>query len=100
MVRHDQLILIQKHVSDSDSLIQQAAGISPHVENQAIEARSVQLFESVRDFAVSCFIETGQTDVPNPRLEHESDVHRVPRYLVSRNCKDQWLLITFAADGD
>ncbi len=96
MVRNDQLVFIQKHVADSDRLIQQATGVRAHVQNQAIKRGGIELFQRIRDFAIRRLVESRQPDVADARLQHEGDVHGMARNLVARHGEDELFRIAFA----
>ncbi len=99
-MRHDQLVLVQEHVANRDRFIQQAAGVPAHVQNQAVEGEGIQLFQRVGNLAVRGLVKPRQADIANARLEHEGDIHGMPRYFVSRHSENQLLAITFTRNGD
>ncbi len=96
MMRNDQLVLVQEHVANRDRFIQQAARVSAHVQDQAIQRRRIQLLQRIRDLAIRRFVKSRQPDIANARLQHEGDIDRMPRYLVARHGENQLLRITFA----
>src|SRR5260370_1370038 len=49
MMRNDQLVLVQEHVANRDRLIQQAARVPAHVQDQAIQRGRIQLLQCIRD---------------------------------------------------
>ena len=46
VMRNDELIFVEEHVADGYGFVQQAAGIAAHVEDEAIELRSVKLLRA------------------------------------------------------
>ena len=45
VVRNDQLVLVQEHVRNRDSFVQQTAGIAAQIQNESIEFRCIQIFQ-------------------------------------------------------
>src|SRR5260370_1233165 len=52
MMRNDQLVLVQEHVANRDRLIQQAARVPAHVQDQAIQRGRIQLLQCIRDLEI------------------------------------------------
>src|SRR5882672_4336308 len=100
MVRDDELILVEEHIADGYGFIEQAARISAHIENQAIERRRVKLLQGVSDFAVGRFVKARKANVSDAGLEQESNVHRMTGNFVAGDGEDEGLGIAFAGDGD
>ncbi len=48
VMRNDQLILVEEHVGNGHGFVQQAAGISAQVEDQAVELGGIQILQGVR----------------------------------------------------
>jgi hypothetical protein len=96
MVRNDQLVLVQEHVTNRDGLIQQAARVPAHIQNQAIQRGGIKLPKRIGNFAIGRFIESRQADVADAGLQHEGDVHGMPRNLVTGHGKYELFGIAFA----
>src|SRR5260370_1016666 len=96
MMRNDQLVLVQEHVANRDRLIQQAARVPAHVQDQAIQRGRIQLLQCIRDLAIRRLVKSRQPDIANARLQHERAVHRMPRDLIARHRETQLRGITFA----
>ena len=95
MVRHNELILIEEHVRDGNSLVQQASGIAAQVENQSIQIRVVELLQCCRKFRIGLFVECGKPYVPDSRPDLKRHVHRMLGNLIARNREAERLRITF-----
>ena len=49
---HDQLVLVQEHVGNGHGFIQQAAGISAQIKNNAVELGGIQIFQRHGEFGI------------------------------------------------
>src|SRR5258708_7599248 len=100
MVRNDELILVEKHIANGHGFIEKAAGIPAHVENQAVERRSVELLQRVSDFMVSSFVKPGEADIADTGFEQKRDIHGVARNFVARHGENQRLRISFTRNSN
>src|SRR5580704_6631580 len=57
VIGDNELTLFEEHVADSHSFVEQAAGISAKIENQAVKGSGAEILESVSNFTVGGFVE-------------------------------------------
>ena len=97
VMRDDQLVLIEEHVRDRDSLVEQASGIAAQVEDEAVELGHVQHLQGGCHITICIFaFESGQTDIPDARPHEKCDVHCMAGNLIARQSEVHRRILAFA----
>ena len=97
MIGHDELVLLEEHVTDGDGFVEETAGIPPHVEDESVERVGPKLLEGLSDFAVGCFVKLRKTDVPDAGFNQEGDVYGVTWDLVTRHGEEKRLSVALTS---
>ena len=92
------MAFLQELVSYADAFAQQAAWISPQIENQPLKI--AKLIQSFRNFFFRRLVEARHVQVANARPDQEMHVYAVARNLVAYQRKLHGLLHAFARDAD
>ena len=100
MIRNDELILFEEHITDGDGFVQKATGIAAHVEDESIESVGAEFLEGVGDFAVGGFIELRKTNVADAGFDEEGDVHGMTGDFIASNGEEDGIGVAFASDGN
>src|SRR5882757_2999695 len=98
VVRDDELIFVEEHIANGYGFIEQAAGVTAHIEDQAVERRRVELLQCVCYLAVSGLVETGKANIADTGLQQEGDVHGMAGDFVARHGEDERLGVAFAGN--
>src|ERR1700674_1035912 len=97
-LRDDHRSLLQEFVSHAYGLIEQPAGISPQVKDQAFEFAETR--ERVRYFTAGRCMEAMEVYVADAGSDLKCQVHRVARDLIADYAKLHGVFGAFAGDGD
>ena len=82
---NDQLILVEEHVGNGHGFVQQAAGISAQVQNEAVELRGIQILQRHGQFGIGGLVESGKLDVADPGLEFKIEVDGMLGNFIARH---------------
>ncbi len=100
MVEDDEIVLVEKHVRHTDSLVQQAATVVAQIEDQSIELWIIELLHRVGQIAVGRFVERGDAHIADAWPNHRKILDAGARNFVANHGDFDRLVPTFARDGD
>ena len=70
VMRNHNFVFVQKHVGQTDGLVEQSAAVVAQVNDESIELGEIELLQCFRHVAVSGFVEGYDADVADSRLNH------------------------------
>ena len=98
MVRNNQLSLFQELVCYAHAFAQQPTGILPQIEDEPLHV--THFLKSLRHLTLGSFLEPRDMHVPDAGLDHEMQVHAIPRNFVANHCELERMIRPLAQNGN